>query len=90
MTTLHDRFTINKQINGRKHRTENQTNNSHQKVTTALQYTDLGQAHKACGKFNMLWAIFINFQLLEKCFFFLEKDMNNYHMYEIKCWPTND
>ena len=33
MTTLHDRATINKQINGRKYRTEKQTNNSHQKVT---------------------------------------------------------
>ena len=33
MTTLHGRVTINKQINGRKYRTENQTNNSNQKVT---------------------------------------------------------
>ena len=33
MTTLHDRVTINKQINGRKYRTEKQTNNNHQKVT---------------------------------------------------------
>ena len=32
MTTLHDRFTMNKQINGKKYRTEKQTNNSHQKV----------------------------------------------------------
>ena len=33
MTTLHDRLTINKQINLRKYRTEKQTNNNRQKLT---------------------------------------------------------